>query len=315
MCSISANWWHLELSLQFDVGKEFVMEDQVLEIAVTLISPNPNQPRKEFDQAELKSLAESIKEYGLKNPITVFRTQKGHPEMTLIDGERRLRAAKLAGMATIQAFVRDDPVTDKTTLVDAIIANTQRSDLNPVEEAESFRRLVQEVGFTQSRVAKLMGKSQSYVSFRMRLLELEPEIQQFFAKKKISMDVIVINGLLNLLPETRLLIARRFAQCDYSVAGMRRALTRMAQNQAEGNPDQFKHLKYSPAATASGVHGDPQIIKLAGKEGNLPAWSLIEKAAEETCQDCPLVDEASPRTCGDCAAVVLIKRLARLAKA
>lgn len=290
------------------------MEDQVLVIDVDLIDPNPDQPRKEFDQAELKSLAESIKEYGLKVPITVIDSSNGKTRYTLIDGERRLKATKLAGLTTIKAFVRDDLINDKTTLVDAIIANTQRSDLNPVEEAESFRRLVQEAGFTQARVAKLMGKSQSYVSFRLRLLELEPEIQQFFAKKKISMDVIVINGLLNLIPERRITAARHFAQRDMTVAGMRRALTRMAQNQGDGNPEAFKHLKYSPAATASGVHGDPQIMKLAGKEGNLPAWSLIEKAAEETCQDCPLVDEASPRTCGDCAAVVLIKRLARLAK-
>jgi len=96
---------------------------------------------------------------------------------------------------------------------------------------------------------------------------------------------------------------------------MRRALTRMSQNQDEDNPDAFKHLKYSPAAAASGTHGDPQIMKQAGKEGNLPAWSLIEKAAEETCQVCPLFDDASPKMCSDCAAVVLIKRLARLAKA
>lgn len=289
--------------------------EELLIIDVELIKPNPDQPRKEFDQAELKSLAESIKEYGLKQPITVIATFGRQVGYTLIDGERRLKATKLAGLTTIKAFVREDSKTGATTLVDAIIANTQRSDLNPVEEAESFRRLVQEAGFTQARVAKLMGKSQSYVSFRMRLLELEPEIQQYFAKKKISMDVIIINGLLNLESVRRLAIAKKFAQYDMTVGGMRRALTRMAQNQAEGNPDQFKQLKYSPAITASETHNDPQIMKLAAKEGNLPAWSMIEKAAQETCQDCPLVDEASPRTCGDCAAVVLIKRLARLAKA
>jgi len=291
------------------------MDEQVLDIDVTLIVPNPDQPRKEFDQAELASLAASIKEYGLKNPITVFFSGNGLPEYTLIDGERRLRATKLAGLPTIRAIITNEKPGRKSTLVDAIIANTQRSDLNPIEEAESFRRLVQEAGFTQAKVAKLMGKSQSYVSFRMRLLELEPEIQQFFAKKKISMDVIIINGLLNLLPEKRLSIARRFAQREYTVAGMRRALARMSQNQDEDNPDAFKHLKCSPAAAASGTHGDPQIMKLASKEGKLPAWSLIEKAADEACQDCPLFEDASPGMCRDCAAVVLIKRLARLAKA
>lgn len=315
MRSTSAYWWHLVASPQFDVRKDYVMDEQVLDIDVTLINPNPDQPRKEFDQADLASLAASIKEYGLKNPITVFFSGNGLPEYTLIDGERRLRATKLAGLATIRAIITNEKPGRKSTLVDAIIANTQRSDLNPVEEAESFRRLVQEAGFTQARVAKLMGKSQAYVSFRMRLLELEPEIQQFFAKKKISMDVIIINGLLNLLPEKRLALARKFAKHDYTVAGMRRALTRMSQNQDEDNPDAFKHLKCSPAVAASGTHGDPQIMKLVGKEGMLPAWSLIEKAADEACQDCPLIEDASPGMCRDCAAVVLIKRLARLAKA
>ena len=227
------------------------MEEQILDIPVDQIQPNPDQPRKEFDESELRSLADSIKEHGVINPITVFPSSNGLVHYTLIDGERRWRASMLAGRETIKSYVRaKNSVKKDSTLVDAIIANSQRSDLNPVEEAECFRKLACLPGFTQTKIASLMGKSQSYVSFRMRLLELEPEIQEFFAKKKIPLDVVVVGGLLNLMPERRLKIARKFAQRGMTVFGMRVSLARLARDDDSDGSIQYEKLKHAQIGRA-----------------------------------------------------------------
>lgn len=290
------------------------MEDRIMDIPVDWVMPNPDQPRKEFDQVELQSLADSIKEHGQKVPAVVFAADRDDECFTLIDGERRLRAVILAGMPTLKAIVLAEKPQKNETLVDAIIANSQCSDLNPIEEAESIKKLIK-IGLKQTEIAKLLGKSQGHVSFRLRLLELEPEIQGFIARKKITLDVMVVGGLLNLPSDTRISIARKFAQRGLTITGMRAILTRLARAEAAGDTGSFKRLKNSPASEVAGTAKDSMIMQIVAKEGVTPAWAMIEKAAEETCQDCPLFEDASPRTCQGCAAVILLMKLARLAKA
>lgn len=153
-----------------------------MQIPVESIVPNPHQPRSQFDDAKLAELAQSIKEHGILQPITVTRLANGTFE--LIAGERRFQAGKMAGLATIPALVREAGEREKLEL--AIIENTQRHDLNPIEEAKAYLRLTDEFGLSQEAVSQKVSKSRSTVANTLRLLSLPIEIQRAIAEGKIS---------------------------------------------------------------------------------------------------------------------------------
>ncbi len=161
-------------------------------VEVDKIKPNPYQPRKEFDQAKLEDLAKSIRQYGVIQPLTVTRREFEKPDgglatdYELIAGERRLRASRLAGVSQVPVIIRADYDDDKTKLEVAIIENLQREDLNPMDRANAFARLVNEFGFKHVQVAEKVGKSREYVSNTIRLLTLTPEMQQALSEGKIS---------------------------------------------------------------------------------------------------------------------------------
>jgi ParB family chromosome partitioning protein len=154
---------------------------QVLEISLADISPNPFQPRLKFDEAKLTELADSIKEHGILQPLTV--TQKGE-KYEIIAGERRFQAAKLAGLLKVPVIVK--VADDQKKLELAIVENVQRHDLSPIEEAKSFRQLSDEFGLTQEEIAKKLGKNRSSVANKIRLLDLPVEIQRALAEGKIT---------------------------------------------------------------------------------------------------------------------------------
>jgi len=155
------------------------------------IKPNPYQPRREFEEAKLSDLADSIRQYGVLQPLVVSRVEVATPdgglstEYELIAGERRLRAAKLAGLFQVPALIRigDDKMT-KLEL--AIIENLQREDLNAVERARAFLRLSDEFKFTHAQIGKKVGKSREYVSNTLRLLQLPEEILNALSEGKIT---------------------------------------------------------------------------------------------------------------------------------
>jgi ParB family chromosome partitioning protein len=161
-------------------------------VEVDKIKPNPFQPRREFDEGKLEDLARSIRQYGVIQPLTVTRKEFDKDdggigtEYELIAGERRLRAAKLAGVAAVPVIIRTDYDDDKTKLEVAIIENLQREDLNPIDRAVAFSRLVNEFGFKHVQVAEKIGKSREYVSNTIRLLGLPDEMQQALRDGKIS---------------------------------------------------------------------------------------------------------------------------------
>ncbi len=161
-------------------------------VEVDKIKPNPFQPRREFEQAKLEDLARSIRQYGVIQPLTVTRKEFEKPdggigtEYELIAGERRLRASKLAGVVSVPVIIRADYDDDKTKLEVAIIENLQREDLNPMDRAAAFARLVNEFGFKHTQIAEKVGKSREYVSNTIRLLALPADIQQALSDGKIS---------------------------------------------------------------------------------------------------------------------------------
>ncbi len=143
----------------------------VREIPVDAIASNPRQPRKRFGEEGLESLAASIREQGLLSPLILRRGRDGYE---LVAGERRLRAARLAGLKSVPAIVRE--VADAQALEMALVENIQREDLNAVEEAEAFRRLIEDFGQTQDGVARRVGKDRSTVSNALRILRLPRKI-------------------------------------------------------------------------------------------------------------------------------------------
>lgn len=146
--------------------------DSLQRIPVDRIRPNPHQPRQRFDAVQLAELAASIKEHGVIMPIVVRRDADG---WVLVAGERRLRASKLAGIAEIPAVVRGSDLAVDAQLVLALLENLQRADLDPIEAAEGYQRLVQEFGLRQEDVAKKIGKDRATVANALRLLRLPPE--------------------------------------------------------------------------------------------------------------------------------------------
>lgn len=168
--------------LQFGKGVLFYIEmEELLQIPVNDITVNPYQPRTEFSVDKLTELADSIKENGLIQPIIVRKSQVFGYE--LLAGERRWRASKIAGLKKIPAIIKD--LTDQEMMLQAIIENLQRDDLNPVEEAKSYQALVDK-GMTHDEIARSMGKSRPYVSNLVRLLNLTPKVLKAVQENQIS---------------------------------------------------------------------------------------------------------------------------------
>ena len=159
-----------------DENKEFV------KVKLSYVEPNREQPRKSFDEEELQALAESIKEYGIIQPITV--KDEGNGFYSIIAGERRWRAAKLAGISEVP--VRIVEFSKEEELEVALIENLQRSDLNPVEEALGYKKLMEEHGLTQEDVSKKVGKSRSAVANALRLLALSDKVLKLLEEKQIT---------------------------------------------------------------------------------------------------------------------------------
>jgi len=160
----------------------FLKKSDQMEIPVELISANPDQPRKIFEDKELIELSDSIREFGVIQPIIVKRDSRGL--YILIAGERRLKAAVLAGLKKIPAIVRE--ADDKDSALLALVENVQREDLNYLEEAMAYKRLMEEHGLTQAEIAKRVGKQQSTISNKIRILSLPEDIRRVLAENQLT---------------------------------------------------------------------------------------------------------------------------------
>lgn len=176
-------WSRGELSAQTPVGASLGSE-RIWQIPLSEISSNPHQPRRLFSHSELEDLVRSIKEHGILQPISVTERSDGGYE--LIAGERRLRAAEIAELPTIPALVRTATELQKLEL--ALIENIQRQDLNPIEEAFAFKRLVEEFNLSHQEVADQVGKSRPVITNTIRLLDLPEPIQKALIDGAISMS-------------------------------------------------------------------------------------------------------------------------------
>ncbi|TKG86812.1 chromosome partitioning protein ParB [Staphylococcus aureus] len=160
-----------ELSKSEDQRITKTKDEKIKQIDISDIKPNPYQPRKTFDENHLNDLADSIKQYGILQPIVLRKTVQGY---YIVVGERRFRASKIAGLKYVSAIIKD--LTDEDMMELAVIENLQREDLNAIEEAESYQRLMTDLKITQQEVAKRLSKSRPYIANMLRLLHLPKKI-------------------------------------------------------------------------------------------------------------------------------------------
>lgn len=166
-------------------------------ISVDEIRPNPYQPRKVFNDEALKELSSSIKQHGVFTPILVKKSIQGYD---LIAGERRLRASKLAGLKDIPAIIVD--FDDQEMMEIALLENIQREDLNVIEEAKAYEKLIQRLGYTQEQLAHRVGKSREHITNLLRLLKLPEDVQEYVVSKQLSMGHV--RALLGLKTEANM---------------------------------------------------------------------------------------------------------------
>ena len=163
---------------------ETKVETKINKLSLSDIVPNKYQPRKNFEKENLDELTESIRERGVIQPIIVREMNSDNSKYEIIAGERRWLAARGAGLHEIPVVVTE--ADDLKSLEFAIVENVQRHDLNPLEEAQGYKRLIDEFSYDQKKVSKFIGKSRSYITNSLRLLNLPPEVLKFVEKKKIS---------------------------------------------------------------------------------------------------------------------------------
>ena len=167
-----------------NVATDLAVLDKIVMVMLDLLAPSPFQPRRVFDESALNDLVESIREKGVLQPLLVRPNPKKKGEYEIIAGERRFRASKKAGLTQVPVIIKN--FDDKAALEVALIENLQREDLNPIEEAEAYARLLKEFDYTQEELSRVVGKSRSYVANTMRLLELPESVKKMLAEKQMT---------------------------------------------------------------------------------------------------------------------------------
>lgn len=215
------------------------IEGELQQLPLDKISAGKYQPRKEFPQEQLEELANSIRVQGIIQPIVVRSKNKGNYE--IIAGERRFRAAKLAGLTSVPALIRELP--DEAVVAVALIENIQRQDLNPIEEALALQRLISEFALTHEQVANAVGKSRTMVSNLLRLLNLAEVVKDLLTRGKIEMGHA--RALINLQPQEQIKIANLITEKSLSVRQtedmVRKIQENILQNKLPPKQDAYLH--------------------------------------------------------------------------
>jgi len=206
--------------------------DEQYEVEVDLIDASPLQPRTHFDQTSLEQLAQSIETHGVVQPVVLRRKNDRYE---LVAGERRWRAAKMAGLNRIPAVVRE--IDDKDLLELALIENIQREDLNPIEEAQAYKNLIEAVGLTQEGLAVRVGRDRSYITNYLRLLRLPDDIQHLVAEGKLSTGhARTLLGLEQVDEQRRL--ARKIVERGLSVRETEKLVRHLSSRTVQKDPQQ-----------------------------------------------------------------------------
>ena len=227
-------------------GDEAAAGEAVYDLPLADILPNPWQPRREFDEEALTDLADSIRREGVLSPILVVRREG---DTLLVSGERRLRAAKIAGLETIPAIVRQ--LDDRAMATIALVENIQRADLNALEEAQGYARLMADTGQSAAQVAEAVGKSRAHVANMVRLLDLPEEVLALLAEGRLTAGHgRALLGIPD--PADLVALALEAAQLGYSV----RQVEELARSLKDGNKPDADRKKPAKAAKGQEVYQD-----------------------------------------------------------
>ena len=242
---------------------ESVQTNPIFHVPLKLVSPNPHQPRQKFDEKSLKELAESIREKGIIQPITVRTRDKGYE---LIAGERRLRAAKLAGLTEVPVHVLE--IEDDVEMMEmALIENIQRENLNVVEEAEAYAMLNNNYKLSHTAIAKAVGKSRASISNMLRLLKLPAEVIESLRKNEISAGHA--RALLGLKKTSQMLLLwKRIVERQESVRAVEELVKQMSNGETPVKKRQ-KKLKLTKSADIRKLEND--LISIFGTKVSITA--------------------------------------------
>jgi ParB family transcriptional regulator, chromosome partitioning protein len=280
------------------------------QILIKRIVLNPEQPRQLFEPTELEELAGSIREHGVIVPIAV---EECGDDYILHDGERRLRAAKLAGLTVIPAIVSPplNGTGPRERLERALVANVQRSNMHIVEEGYAYQRMITEFGYNVQGVARRVGKHYSWVHKCVSLVtQLEPEILQLMLAKKLpSSDNRVLPAFLSVpAGEERIALARALAEHKATarmVVENCKRYNRAKADSAQRNrkKKEQQELAEEPTLAVKEVSRALPEWDALYQLGKVPPWPVVTEAVMKTCDSCPIRSMASPTVCGECALV------------
>jgi len=234
--------------------------EEIIEVLPQEIEANPYQPRQIFDDEKIQDLAASMKEHGVIQPLIVRRLGSRYQ---LVAGERRLRAAMMAGLEKVPVVVRD--MTDREAMEISLVENLQREDLGPIEEAEAYQRLSDEFGLTQEQIAKRVGKSRPDVTNTLRLLKLEDEVKELINQGKISGSHG--RALIGLEREEQLRLARRIVTKGLSVRSVEEAVSAKGRKRDKKVQSAIR-LKEAEEVLSS-LLGSPVVVKKQGEKGSI----------------------------------------------
>ena len=283
-------------------------EPYFAQIPLVLVEPDPDQPRRSFSDESLQELAASIQEHGVLQPITLEANGSG-PYLLRI-GERRWRAAGIAGLDAIPALVLPaSKGAGRDRLLMALVENLQREDLNPIDEAQAYQRLA-DAELTIAEISRRCSVSAARVNGRLILLQLDPEIQQLIASGQLHKSPAVAQALLS-IPDRAIRVryatdaARRRFTIKGILAGGRRIAALLEAEQLE---------KQKTPSLAFAIHRRAaewnliQQVQLDTK-GRLPPWQTVRLAAEATCGSCELRETASKTVCNTCPGVEIVANM------
>ena len=259
-------------------AEEAPAENTPVGIRLSDIEPNPRQPRQDFDPIALEDLAQSIRENGVITPITLRKTGDTYQ---IIAGERRWRASRLAGLTEIPAVVLD--VDENTAYALALIENLQREDLNPMEEAEGYRRLTQELGLTQEQAAQRVGRSRPAVANALRLLSLPKSVETLLREKQLSAGHA--RALLPLEREEVMLKAAQTILEQQLSVRQTEALVKQLQKQPADKPEKTPDIYVQDLERAmASITGHKITIRHGEKKGKITIEYYGNEDLEAVCE-------------------------------
>lgn len=289
-----------------------------------------HNPRTHIDPVQLEELAQSIKERDLIQPITVEKYRRGY--FLLVAGERRLEAHKLLHRKTIKAIVRERTNHNgRERLLDAVIENDQRADVDPIDRANAYLVLRNQYKLTTRQISQYVGRPSHVIENSLLLTQLDPPIQELM-RKGFWTDSRLVRGLMQIPdPEIRIALAGKLFQervnlkgCLVAVEGTIASLHapklerrgRPPKNGLEAKLTRKTAIRADqvPAMEVAEVTEKPMRWDALRQLGRVPEWILVVQAAQSTCQVCPLRDRASAFNCGGCPAVTILQQMAKVTK-